>query len=293
MERQAFLIVTKQVLQDKRISVTAKLLLAQLLDHRNKTTGQCNPWERTLAKALGISRHTVMRGLKELHHAGLIQAKRGQNGNRYEFPKSQNATSQVANCDFPSSKLRLGDPAHPLYEPYIKNHIKNHKAAAAVKVVEVAAAAAAPVGGEQTQNPTPVPPAQKLMTELMAQHPEPGNLPKAVAAAEKLVSNQGAEIVQTLRRSHALWCTHWETFPPGRFIPQLWRWIVDGDWENPPADRKGVKSENWLERRERERKESNENFYRDLAEEGAWDVIRQYGGELAVEEWREKIKTVA
>jgi len=112
MERTAFLIVTKAVLADKRISTTAKVVLAQLMDHRNKTTGQCNPRETSLAEELGISRRTVLRALKELRCVGWIQAKRGQNGNRYEFPKCQNVTSQVTNW-------HLGSRAS-LYEPYLK-----------------------------------------------------------------------------------------------------------------------------------------------------------------------------
>ena len=120
MERTAFLIVTKAVLADKRISTTAKLVLAQLMDHRNKTTGQCNPRESSLAEELGISRQTVLRGLKELRRAGWIQAKRGQNGNRYEFPKYQNVTSQVTNW-------HLGSRAS-LYEPYLKKYAANSRA---------------------------------------------------------------------------------------------------------------------------------------------------------------------
>jgi ethanolamine utilization protein EutP (predicted NTPase) len=39
-QHKAFLIVTKAVLADKRISATAKLLLGALNSHRNKQTGQ-------------------------------------------------------------------------------------------------------------------------------------------------------------------------------------------------------------------------------------------------------------
>src|SRR5215831_10437736 len=104
MKRNSFLIVSKELAADNRLSVTAKLLLAQLLDHRNRRTGQCNPQILTLAGELGIYRTTVIRGLAELKRAGWIETKRGQNGNRYTFPaKSQNATSQVASSDFPKS----------------------------------------------------------------------------------------------------------------------------------------------------------------------------------------------
>jgi DNA-binding transcriptional MocR family regulator len=120
--QRTFLIVAQEILADQRISANAKLLLAQLLDHRNKRTGQCNPWETSLAEELGISRCTVMRGLKELSLAGWIRTKRGQNGNQYKFPKSQNATSQVANPNMESRKSALGAGVYPYMnlnnEPY-------------------------------------------------------------------------------------------------------------------------------------------------------------------------------
>ena len=55
MAQSSFLIVTKELLADKRLSATAKLLLATLREYRNKQTGQCNPWETTLAAAMGVS----------------------------------------------------------------------------------------------------------------------------------------------------------------------------------------------------------------------------------------------
>jgi hypothetical protein len=120
--QRTFLMVAREILADQRISGNAKLLLALLLDHRNKRTGQCNPWESSLAEELGISRYAVMRGLKELSLAGWIQTKRGQNGNRYEFPKSQIRTSQVANPHMESRKSALEAGVYPYMnlnnEPY-------------------------------------------------------------------------------------------------------------------------------------------------------------------------------
>jgi DNA-binding transcriptional MocR family regulator len=112
MDRQPVLIITKELIADNRISLTARLLLAQLLEHRNKTTGQCNPRETTLAKELGSSRRTVIRKLKELRGAGLIEVKRGRRkANNYEIKKCQIDTSGGA-------KLALLN-SRSLYEPYL------------------------------------------------------------------------------------------------------------------------------------------------------------------------------
>ena len=85
MERTAFLIVTKELLKDKQLSATAKLLLAQLLDHRNKTTGQCNPRIKTLAEELGVSQSTAGRALRELREARLVKITWSSRSSRYEI----------------------------------------------------------------------------------------------------------------------------------------------------------------------------------------------------------------
>lgn len=121
MERNSFLIVAKAILADKRISVTAKVLYAQLLDHRNKRTGQCNPQQTTLARELGTSVDTIQRHLSELRQHGLITFTRGQNGCRYEIP-------ETASCGLENRKTADGKPQvaasgapYPLYEPYLRN----------------------------------------------------------------------------------------------------------------------------------------------------------------------------
>lgn len=73
----------KSLLANQRISVTAKLLLAQLLDHRNKQTGMCNPARQKLAEELGVNIHAVKRALRELYAAGLIHSEQGQRTNFY------------------------------------------------------------------------------------------------------------------------------------------------------------------------------------------------------------------
>lgn len=130
----------------------------------------------------------------------------------------------------------------------------------------------------------------------MPLHPEPGNAPKAVAEVEKLLADAPGEFqatVDAIRAGHALWRARWAEYAAGRFIPMLPKWLHDGDWRVTPVERKGVKGETWLEKRDREKHEYDEKFYRELAEDEEWDVIRQYGGESAVEVWREKIKAIA
>jgi hypothetical protein len=302
MERNSFLIVAKATLANKEISTTAKLLLALLIDHRNRKTGQCNPRRVKLAAELGVSLATIRRALSELRAVGFITSKRQQYTNNYEIRDDRHSSkvysSQQKGQNDPFASVSEGskrplqkgqnDPSLTLYEPYLLE--QDGEAAAADRIQ--AAAAAAPTSGVLNGNPAPEAQAQKLVVELMPQHPEPGNLPKAVSEVRKLLAAKpGSETVEAIRRNHAIWRTHWATYVAGRFIPQLWRWIHDGDWEFPPAERKGQLRESFAEQRQREMKEHTEKIYRQYAELEMWDAIRENGGEAAVEVWREKIKT--
>jgi hypothetical protein len=121
MERNSFLIVAKALLTDKRISATAKLLLAQLEDHRNPETGQCNPSRKKLTKELGLPLHAVKRALIELRKFGFIRSKQARYTNNYEIqvaqirppkpPGGANKATQVAQLAPPGL-------AGPLYETY-------------------------------------------------------------------------------------------------------------------------------------------------------------------------------
>ena len=99
MARNSYLIVAKDLLADKSVSMTAKLLFAQLPDYRNTRTGQCNPWETTLAADLGVSESTIFRAMKELKKAGKIEVKRTVRGNWYAFPtRKLQLPRQIACC---------------------------------------------------------------------------------------------------------------------------------------------------------------------------------------------------
>ena len=122
MERNSFLIVAKAMAADKQISATEKLLLAQLLDHRNKRTGQCNPNQTTLARELGIGLRTVRRSLSRLCKHGWLAIQRGQNGCRYEFPTGQSGRSDRPFRTVPPAKVAVGEAPYPLSESYLRNH---------------------------------------------------------------------------------------------------------------------------------------------------------------------------
>jgi hypothetical protein len=279
MERKAFLIVSKEVLADKRLSVSARLLYSQLLDHRNRKTGQCYPKQTTLSRELGVSLDTIQRSLRALEKHGFVTIKRAQYGCSYEIQIPQNAVSQTAQCGVQIPQNQVSEAPVSLYEPDL---IEPKAAAAASVLVMATAAAAAPLSGGAEPKPDPETPAQKLVRELMPKHPEPGNLQKAVAEVAKILAARPGE-VEAIRRS-------WAAYGPDRFIPQFWRWLHDGDWQFPPVERKGELRESWLQRRERERKEADEESYRSYAERGMWDALREYGGDALVEVWREKIK---
>jgi DNA-binding transcriptional MocR family regulator len=124
MDRQSFLIVTKEVLRDNRISATAKLLFAQLLDHRNKTTGQCNPKRKTLAEKLGTSVDKVDRAAQELRRAGYLTWRRVQYTAFYEISVPQECGSERAQFRTdaePAPHICGTDAPYPINEPYQEN----------------------------------------------------------------------------------------------------------------------------------------------------------------------------
>jgi hypothetical protein len=77
--------------------------------------------------------------------------------------------------------------------------------------------------------------AGELVAELLPQHPIAGNPAGAVKAISKVLAEGSTP--DSIRQSHSQFRKLWETFRPGRFIPQLARWINDNDWRYPPDDR--------------------------------------------------------
>ena len=288
------------------LTAHAKVLFAALISCRNRRTGLCNPRLATLAERLEISLRTIKRALAELCRAGMIIVHRTLVGNRYDVAPPalwQEATSSRdigAKCGPTMGPSVAPSERSLLIEPDVINQSRGDAAAATCVSTPVEAAAAVSTSCECTEPKTAIAPApteaEKLVAELMPQHPEPGNARKAIAAAGKLLATRPEGIpatVEAVRRNHALWQARWAEYAPGRFIPQLWRWLHDGDWENPPVNRKAVKSESWVERREREYQESKEKSYRMYAENGMWEALREYGGDELVEVWRAKVEAAS
>jgi hypothetical protein len=102
----------------------------------------------------------------------------------------------------------------------------------------------------RVQSSDPVPAlALAMVGELGKVHPQPGLLPRAVPEIERIL-RAGPTIEAAGERiwnNHAAWREYWATLEAGRFIPQLWRWFRDGDWETPPVIRKPAKKEGKLD----------------------------------------------
>jgi DNA-binding transcriptional MocR family regulator len=124
MKRNSFLIVSKALAADKRLSVTAKLLFAELLDHHNGKTGQCNPKRQRLADALGVSVPTISRALSDLRAHGFIQSSKRRYTNSYGIQSDQ--IDPAGGGPVGSNRSGLSDqidpaaPPYPLYEPYLR-----------------------------------------------------------------------------------------------------------------------------------------------------------------------------
>jgi biotin operon repressor len=253
------------------LSSSSRLVLQALMWHRNHRTGQCNPRWATLARELGVCRNTVWRALKELRAKGWVVSHRGQRGCSFEVRskpeplKSQNQTSE-ANPEVPNwgcgkSQNGTSDAPASLYEPLELKQSAEPAAADSCSDVEAAASAAStPAAHENATHPEVVlarpvshpvnPPAgpsqdaRDLHRELVAVHPQPGLPERALAEVQKALesSEDPLAVVQSIRENHALWRAYWATLPRERFIPQLWRWLRDGEWRIPPIMRKDADS---------------------------------------------------
>jgi DNA-binding transcriptional MocR family regulator len=109
--RIAFFIIPETVAATKTLSSTAKLLLARLMRHRNRQTGQCNPRRVTLAAELGVSESTITRALRELRLGRFIESHKGQRGNSYTLQIPAASNPQGA-----PGQIRPAEAPYPLYE---------------------------------------------------------------------------------------------------------------------------------------------------------------------------------
>jgi hypothetical protein len=304
------------------VNATAATVYDLISAYRNRRTGACFPKRQTLAQRLGVSVRTISRAVSQLRSAGFLFIRKLPLSNAYELttPDQWQAAGTDAErrdkngksagtkmASLPGQKWP-GDADSSLYEPDVL-YPEGRRAAAseADSPLEAAAAAAPPL--RVTPEPEPpatlpaVVPAEEtipalaaaMADELLKVHPQPGLAQRAAPEILRILqqSSDVEAVAERIWNHHGAWVRYWATLEAGRFIPQLWRWFRDGDWERPPVERKGVVSESWAAVREREQREHAEIYYRTLAENGLWFALREYGGEALVEVWREKIKTAS
>ncbi|HEY1897582.1 MAG TPA: helix-turn-helix domain-containing protein [Terracidiphilus sp.] len=81
---------------------------------------------------------------------------------------------------------------------------------------------------------------EPLWRDLVSAHPQPGKALSALEEIDKLLHEnwtQATKLAKTLRTRHDQWREYWATLEKGAFIPQLWRWVKEGEWIVAPVIR--------------------------------------------------------
>ncbi|TCP58433.1 helix-turn-helix protein [Rhodovulum bhavnagarense] len=86
---------TTWALAQRDLKPATKLVLVHLANYQNKTTGQCNPSQKTLARDCGQTVSSINRHLSVLERRGLIERLRqfdartgAARATQYRFPKA-------------------------------------------------------------------------------------------------------------------------------------------------------------------------------------------------------------
>jgi len=257
-----------------RLSKNTQTILSWLLWHRNSKTGQCNPRIETLAKECNCSVATVNRALRQLRQAGIIETDRSYRASSYRITEEE----RWRRLPRPPKQLSLFAP-EPRQKPVLIHHsaVKNDisfltlflaailteltKLSSEPKGAPAAAqeasgipenrapepavvAAPPPVEEQRPKHQHRTPPAksqnEQLLRDLQKVHPMPGNSRRAAAELDAVLA--GGTTEQEIRTSHAQWCRWWKAKP--RYVPQLWRWFNEGEWEMPPNE-DAIAAANW------------------------------------------------
>lgn len=242
------------VTHSRILSVQAKLVFWLLRDHQNSETGQCNPKIETLAREAAVSRRTIERALAELRKTTIIQAQRSRGFNRYVIADATRWPELLGDsrCDkavvsevpqmrqIDASRCdKLADLPPPV-SIFSERKLLNgdgdaaaaHKTSPRVREAEPEKPAAAAAAPREEIKPS------ELCRELLRVHPHPQQPQKAEEELRKILPSTTEG---DIRDRHAAWRTYWEA-NPAKFVPHLWRWFADGDWETLPPIRKPVAS---------------------------------------------------
>ena len=121
-----------------------------------------------------------------------------------------------------------------------------------------------------TELPTPevVDEAQALVFELIKTHPTPGNISRAFDEIARALA--GGAKAEEIRASHERWREIWRRYQPGRFIPQLFRWMKDLDWRCPPPLTQEEKDRKAQQARDAEMADPRKRY------DWIWDQIAKY-----------------
>jgi biotin operon repressor len=271
-----------QIIFATDLSATARLVFQALVWHRNRKTGQCNPRLGTLARELGLCKDTIWRAMNELRARGCIMSQKGQRGCVYGFapsasmnqkPRTENQDAEPAPAYGKSVRTRPENqyaeaPASLLNLLELKKTVPAADADVKLQAVPSSASSAVSPAALEEKNgtqhmpevvahpvshphkpgilfPTYADDVRELHRDLVAVHPMPGLPERALSGLQTIVDASGdrTETLKTVRTNHGLWREFWATLPPERFIPQLWRWLRDGEWRIPPIVRKGASAE--------------------------------------------------
>lgn len=79
--------------------------------------------------------------------------------------------------------------------------------------------------------------AEEIAEGLAKAHPVTGSFKAACQAVERALEKHG-DVGDELQESHRRFLIVWASYEKGRFVPQLWRWVEEGDWRFPPEKEK-------------------------------------------------------
>ena len=90
------LIAHKAINLSTDLSNSEKRVAGVLIDHFNKTTGQCDPGQNAIADLIGMSRRTVIRAVERLERLGFVRKVRhGGKYHRNHYEPDWDAFRQV------------------------------------------------------------------------------------------------------------------------------------------------------------------------------------------------------
>lgn len=251
---------------------SVKYVLAALDLHRNRQTGQCNPSVSRLSRQLGLSVRSVKYAIVWLRQVGVIAGRqqgksqnewyqiapeerwrelieRGRQKYPFNWCKFCTSESTLTGASFAPALVQVlhSSPAVSITEKKTeKKREEQERECRAVRSV-VGRPEQPPNGTARHASPDtlegagtePAPQntglAEELLNDLAPAHPTPGMPRKALTALSDLLSTSDApeSLAARLRANHTAWLRYWES--DSRFIPMLWKWIADGDWQYPPG----------------------------------------------------------